>query len=372
MGAAASIDFTTETTKPADAGDLTDKDAAVAEVSRLRKLLAENAPKPADASPTEPTVGKCFCGSCTVTVEGPPMYHAICHCESFRLWTGTYAMNMIVYPLDKLKLEGDVISYTRTHKENNPANRKCCANCGSSLYVDHGGKVALTSGSLFTKDQVAPIMGHMCVPEAQYCSMGDTLPKYKAGPPELGYPGDKFPDNDPLSIGNKDAGFLYEGNNFSPEGTVEGTCYCGAVKIKCQGEPMKKILCSCRSCQHWTGGFGNMGCLYPQDKVTIEGETKVFCKSPDSGMPSHRTFCATCGGNVMNAHPKQGLLDICAGTLNAFPFKPDVFLNYCDEERQIVYKDGIPKFKDVPGKFGGSNMLVDEITGTDIGEAPAH
>ena len=58
---------------------------------------------------------------------------------------------------------------------------------------------------------------------------------------------------------------------------------------------MKKIMCSCRSCQHWTGGFANAGCLYPQEKVTVEGDVKSFCRDPKHPMPSHRKFCAKCG-----------------------------------------------------------------------------
>jgi uncharacterized protein len=40
MGAGASVDYAAEAAKPADAGDCAGKDAAVAEVARIRKLLA--------------------------------------------------------------------------------------------------------------------------------------------------------------------------------------------------------------------------------------------------------------------------------------------------------------------------------------------
>ena len=74
----------------------------------------------------------------------------------------------------------------------------------------------------------------------------------------------------------------------------------------------------------------------------------------------------------MNAHPSQGLLDVCSGTLNAYPFKPDIFVNYGDEARPFTYTDGVPKFKDLPKPFGGSHILLNEATGEEIGEAPEH
>ena len=129
--------------------------------------------------------------------------------------------------------------------------------------------------------------------------------------------------------------FMYEGGDIAAGS--EGTCYCGAVKVKCEGPPVKKIMCSCRSCQHWTGGFANAGCLYPQEKVTVEGDIKSFCRDPKHPMPSHRKFCAKCGGHVMNSHPSAGMDDVCAGILKAFPFKPDVFINYGDPTRPFHY-----------------------------------
>ena len=73
----------------------------------------------------------------------------------------------------------------------------------------------------------------------------------------------------------------------------------------------------------------------------------------------------------MNSHPSKGLHDVCAGILKAFPFKPDVFINYGDPTRPFPYKDAVPKFKDKPKEFGGSSILLDEASGAELGEAPA-
>ena len=119
--------------------------------------------------------GACFCGKLKVKVTGAPL-STVCHCESCRIWTGTYAMNMVIFPRPNVTLDmgdgGAILEHSRTHKENNPASRKCCADCGTALFVDYGGKVALVSFSLFP-DAKFPLQGHICTPEAQYCSMAD-------------------------------------------------------------------------------------------------------------------------------------------------------------------------------------------------------
>jgi hypothetical protein len=192
--------------------------------------------------------------------------------------------------------------------------------------------------------------------------------RYILGPPEIGYAGDKFEDGAHLDIGNKEAGFLNDAAGFSETGTVLGECYCGAVHVKCKGNPMTKLICSCHDCRHWTGGFGNLGCLFPVDSVEITGETKSFCRNPDAPMPSHRTFCANCGGHVANHHPSSNLYDVCGGMLNVYPFNPDVHVNYSG--RPFNYLDGLPKFQDFPKSFMGSGILLDERTGEKVGEEP--
>ena len=51
------------------------------------------------------------------------------------------------------------------------------------------------------------------------------------------------------------------------------------------------------------------------------------------------------------------MIDVCAG-LSQKPFEPKMHLFY--ECRILDIKDGLPKFKNVPKDFGGSDETMDE------------
>ena len=73
---------------------------------------------------------------------------------------------------------------------------------------------------------------------------------------------------------------------------------------------------------------------------------------------SIRCYCTKCGGNVFIEHPTLGLIDIPAGLLTTFTFKPGVHLNY--EDTVLPMKDGLPKLKDFPAEIGGSGATMAE------------
>ena len=176
MGAGASIAHV-ELSKPSDASDLADGTACKAEVARLRQLLHDSSSGAAATT----MQGACFCGACTVTCSGAPLYHMACHCDSCRRWTGTYAMAMVMFQPSQVAFTGEVLSHTRTTegvRENNNSNRKSCATCGGALLWNFGDKATFVAAACLDQlDYKATLKSHICVPEAQYCfhGMGDDL-----------------------------------------------------------------------------------------------------------------------------------------------------------------------------------------------------
>jgi hypothetical protein len=60
----------------------------------------------------------------------------------------------------------------------------------------------------------------------------------------------------------------------------------------------------------------------------------------------------------MTNHPGLGVVDVYSATLPTLVFKPGLHINY--SETVLPMKDGLPKFADFPGAFGGSDLQVPE------------
>ena len=54
--------------------------------------------------------------------------------------------------------------------------------------------------------------------------------------------------------------------------TLEGGCYCGAVRYQAEGRPQLKAQCHCRECQYITGGSPNMFLLMRSEERRVGKE----------------------------------------------------------------------------------------------------
>ena len=139
--------------------------------------------------------------------------------------------------------------------------------------------------------------------------------------------------------------------------SYQGECFCGTVKLKVTGEPEGMGYCHCQSCRSWSGGPVNGFTLWKPENVHITGgedSVRTFNKTPGSS----RKYCAECGGHLMTDHPGLGVVDVFSATLPALVFAPGLHINYA--ETVLPMKDGLPKFRDFPGAFGGSDEQVAE------------
>lgn len=136
-----------------------------------------------------------------------------------------------------------------------------------------------------------------------------------------------------------------------------GKCFCGAVEIKVDGDPVGTGYCHCASCRSWSAAPVNAFTLWKKDAVTVtrgQENVGVFHKTERS----YRKWCKTCGGHLFTEHPEWGLVDVYAATIPEFSFKPGVHVNY---ERSVLrMEDGLPKMKDFPKELGGTGQTVPE------------
>jgi hypothetical protein len=139
--------------------------------------------------------------------------------------------------------------------------------------------------------------------------------------------------------------------------THVGACFCGAVEVTVEGEPLGMGYCHCRSCRSWSGGPVNAFSLWPPAAVTItRGADKVMTYNKTE--VSHRKSCTVCGGHLMSDHPTLGVVDVFAATIPTLDHQPGLHVNY--QETVLPMRDGLPTFKDFPTDFGGSGETMPE------------
>jgi hypothetical protein len=92
--------------------------------------------------------------------------------------------------------------------------------------------------------------------------------------------------------------------------TVTGGCLCGDVRITATGQPWRVGLCHCLDCRKHTGSLFEISAIFPQDAVTVEGQTRDY---------AGRHFCPRCGSPVFGRSGDE--VEVNLGVLDA----PDQF-----------------------------------------------
>ncbi|MBX7483939.1 GFA family protein [Qipengyuania qiaonensis] len=100
------------------------------------------------------------------------------------------------------------------------------------------------------------------------------------------------------------------------------SCQCGRLSAACKGEPVRISVCHCLDCQKRSGSAFAAQARFPADKVTTEGEHRVWTRTAENGNTSDHHFCSVCGSEVWYvARPHRDLVAIPVGRFAdpAFP-----------------------------------------------------
>jgi len=69
-----------------------------------------------------------------------------------------------------------------------------------------------------------------------------------------------------------------------------GGCLCGQLRFVATGRPYRVGICHCLDCRKNHGALFHASAIFPQDAVTVEGETGEY---------AGRLFCPRCGSPVL-------------------------------------------------------------------------
>jgi hypothetical protein len=85
-----------------------------------------------------------------------------------------------------------------------------------------------------------------------------------------------------------------------------GGCLCGSVKVAASGRPYRVGLCHCLDCRKHHGALFLATAIFPQESVTIEGDTHHY---------AGRHFCPRCGSSVFSRSGDE--VEVHLGALDA-------------------------------------------------------
>ena len=132
--------------------------------------------------------------------------------------------------------------------------------------------------------------------------------------------------------------------------TITGGCECGAVRYQTDAAPVMSGICHCRDCQKASGSGNNPFVVVPKDAVKITGEVRYFATTGDSGKPSRRGFCPTCGCRLFGlADVAPHLMALSVGSLDdPATFQPGMHIYVKSAQPWDRVPDDLPAFPGLP------------------------
>lgn len=76
---------------------------------------------------------------------------------------------------------------------------------------------------------------------------------------------------------------------------INGACHCGRVTFTAEVDPSRVTVCHCTDCQVFSGSAFRLGVVTTPDKLKIEGPTRRYVKTAQSGNRRVQVFCPECG-----------------------------------------------------------------------------
>ena len=132
--------------------------------------------------------------------------------------------------------------------------------------------------------------------------------------------------------------------------SLEGGCYCGALRYEVSGDPMFKGQCHCRECQYISGGGANMMMGIPLANFQYTKGSPQEFKRKDLDNPVTREFCGECGTHIAARPPGLPAVVLKVGTLDdPSKFTPQMAIQLADKQSFHHVPEGVATFDRMPG-----------------------
>jgi hypothetical protein len=103
-------------------------------------------------------------------------------------------------------------------------------------------------------------------------------------------------------------------------GTLSGSCLCGAVRFELTQEPVWSHLCHCSRCRKSSGSAFASNLFFKSDALRFSrGEELLRSFKPADAERFTHVFCSRCGSTMPFSNEARGLVGVPMGTLDGDP-----------------------------------------------------
>lgn len=131
-----------------------------------------------------------------------------------------------------------------------------------------------------------------------------------------------------------------------------GSCLCGAVTYRIDGDIMAFYHCHCRRCRKATGtGHASNVIVSYSSQAWTSGEDRLRRHDVAGAKRFHTVFCEECGGPVPRVATDRQVAVIPAGSLDEHPpLEPTGRIFQDSRSDWSCRGDGLPVWDQYPGK----------------------
>ena len=126
--------------------------------------------------------------------------------------------------------------------------------------------------------------------------------------------------------------------------TIEGGCFCGAVRYRATTAPKQSMVCHCRSCRRAAAAPAVAWVTFARADFSVTaGELTRYRSSP----PVQRGFCSACGTPLTYEHDaRAGDVDVTTVSLDdAEAFPPTCHARLAEDLSWVRFGDGLPTYR---------------------------
>ncbi|HEX9619871.1 MAG TPA: GFA family protein [Polyangiaceae bacterium] len=272
----------------------------------------------------------CLCAG--VTWRSDSFEHMThCYCSRCRKFHGTPFATTVVAERASFSLTGE--SLIVAHRTEGGGERRFCGRCGSAVpeAPRHGG-VVVPAGNFDADPGVRPEAHHFVASKAPWFALSGDLPRFDAYPP--GVEAVSLPTRSPLD----------------PEGSIRGSCLCGAVTFVVDGKLIGARYCHCTRCRKGRSAAHASNLLAAADAVRFTRGQELIAsyKVPKARYFMH-CFCRRCGSPVPRIDAGRSLGVVPMGALDDdVPLRPACHIFFASKAPWYSAADDLPRYDEYP------------------------